>query len=70
MLGVADIPPAGHALQAALAEFYNEEPNAREIVENADGVLVCPKVTKVGLIIGVDGGTCAMQIDGKTVEYY
>lgn len=57
-------------VDAALAEFYNEAPNAREIVENADGVLVCPDVTKGGLIIGVEGGTCAMRIDGKTVDYY
>jgi lipid-binding SYLF domain-containing protein len=57
-------------VDAALAEFYNEAPNGREIVENAEGVLVCPKVMKAGLIIGAEGGTCAMQIDGQTTDYY
>jgi lipid-binding SYLF domain-containing protein len=57
-------------VDAALTEFYKEAPNAREIVENAQGVLMCPKVTKGGLVVGVEGGTCAMQIDGQTTEYY
>jgi lipid-binding SYLF domain-containing protein len=57
-------------VDAALTDFYKEAPNAREIVENAQGVLMCPKVTKGGLVVGVEGGTCAMQIDGQTTEYY
>lgn len=53
-----------------LTEFYGEASNARQIVQNAQGVLVCPNVTKAGLVVGVEGGTCAMRINGKTTEYY
>ncbi|MEA3291531.1 MAG: YSC84-related protein [Pseudomonadota bacterium] len=54
----------------SLNEFYGEASNAREVVENAAGVLVCPRVTKAGLGVGVERGTCAMQIGGETVEYW
>lgn len=57
-------------VNTALTEFYGEASNARQIVTNAHGVLVCPKITKGGFVIGVEGGTCAMQIKGKTTEYY
>ncbi len=54
----------------ALAEFKRDEPSAWPLVENAQGVLICPKVAKAGFVVGVEGGTCAMRIDGKTTEYY
>ena len=44
--------------------------NSEEIIAKADGVLVCPKVTKVGLGIGAEKGNCALMVDGKTVEYW
>ena len=54
----------------ALTDFYGEATNARQIVQQAQGVLVCPKMTKGGFGIGVEGGTCAMRINGITTEYY
>lgn len=57
-------------VDVALSEFKREAPSAWPVVENAQGLLVCPKVAKAGFIVGVEGGTCAMRIGGKTAEYY
>ena len=54
----------------SLDKFYGEATNARKVVEMAQGVLVCPKITKAGFVFGGEGGTCAMQINGKTTGYY
>ena len=53
-----------------LAKFKAEQPGAKEIVDAAKGVLVCPTITKAGLIIGGAGGQCALQVGGETVDYY
>lgn len=57
-------------VDAALVEFKRDAPSAWPIVENAEGILMCPKVAKAGFVVGVEGGTCAMRIDGTTAEYY
>jgi lipid-binding SYLF domain-containing protein len=44
--------------------------NSEEIIAKADGILVCPKITKVGLGVGAERGNCALMVDGKTVEYW
>ncbi len=51
-------------------KFQKEQPGATEILEAAKGVLVCPSITKGGLVIGIAGGACALQIGGATVDYY
>ena len=58
------------SVDVALTEFYRQATNARQIVQNAQGVLVCPNVKKAGLVFGGEGGTCSMQINGVTNEYY
>ncbi|RLA25482.1 MAG: hypothetical protein DRQ62_02450 [Gammaproteobacteria bacterium] len=57
-------------VDVALTRFYAEATNARQIIQNAQGVLVCPTITKAGFVFGGEGGTCAMQINGATKEYY
>ena len=54
----------------ALAEFKRDAPSAWPVVQNAQGLLVCPKVAKAGFVVGAEGGTCALRINGKTAEYY
>ena len=54
----------------ALTKFYGEATNARKMVQDAQGVLICPSVTKAGFVVGLKGGKCAMQINGITQEYY
>jgi len=55
---------------ATLAKFNADQPGAKEIIDAAKGVLVCPTITKGGFIFGAAGGTCALQMGGKTVDYY
>lgn len=55
---------------AAVAQLKNEVIDVELLLNNAKGILVCPKITKAGLIIGGEGGECVMQVEGKTVEYY
>lgn len=57
-------------VDVALNKFYKEATNARQIVEGAQGVLVCPTITKAGFVFGGEGGTCSMQINGITTGYY
>ena len=54
----------------ALAEFHDVVHNADSVLKRAEGVLVFPIITKGGLGIGYEGGNGALQIDGKTVQYY
>ncbi len=55
---------------STLAKFNADQPGAKEIIDAAKGVLVCPTITKGGFIFGAAGGTCALQIGGETVDYY
>lgn len=54
----------------AVGKFQNDIPGGTKILEAAKGILVCPSITKGGLVIGIAGGTCALQIGGATVDYY
>ena len=55
---------------AAEARFRAETSGEEDLLNNAKALLICPKITKGGLIIGVESGDCVLQVDGKTVEYY
>jgi lipid-binding SYLF domain-containing protein len=55
---------------ATLVDFDKNISNSEELINNAAGVLVCPRIGKIGLWIGVESGACALQIDGETVSYY
>lgn len=55
---------------AGLEEFDTVVRNSEEIIDAAAGILVCPKVSKVGLGVGLEKGNCALMVDGKTVEYW
>ncbi|MGB5513424.1 MAG: YSC84-related protein, partial [Thermoanaerobaculia bacterium] len=53
-----------------IREFEKIVKNSDEVMAESVGVLVCPTIAKAGLGIGVEKGNCALQIDGKTVEYW
>lgn len=55
---------------ATLKEFYLHVPSGKSIVQNAKGVLIFPSVIKAGIGIGGEYGEGALQIRGKTVDYY
>ena len=44
--------------------------NSEEVIAAAKGALVCPKISKVGLGIGLEGGKCALIVGDKTHSYW
>jgi len=54
----------------ALKAFVEKVDGAQGYLNSAKGVLVFPKVVKAGFIIGGEGGEGALQVGGKTVDYY
>ena len=55
---------------AALENLYAANPDIKELGANAKGILIFPKITKAGFIVGGQGGDGALQIAGKTADYY
>ena len=57
-------------VQFALTAFYNLSPGNKELAAKAAGILVFPSVMKAGFFVGGDYGEGALQVAGKTVDYY
>ena len=52
-------------------ETFKEEVNGAEVfLDQAAGVLVFPRVVKVGVGVGAEHGEGALRVGGRTVEYY
>ena len=56
--------------QAALASLYAKQDGAKALGAKAVAILVFPRVTKAGLVIGGQHGEGALMKGGKTVAYY
>jgi lipid-binding SYLF domain-containing protein len=56
--------------QAALASLYADVPKAKELGAKAHAILVFPKVTKAGFVVGGQRGEGALLKAGKPVDYY
>ena len=56
--------------QAALQSLYTQVAGAKAIGAQAHAILVFPKVTKAGLMVGGQSGQGALMKGGKTVGYY
>ena len=57
-------------VDAAMDRFYEQVKDAKEVVQDAKGLLILPSVKKGALIVGGEYGKGAMRIGGKTVDYY
>ena len=55
---------------AALNALYKRYPSAVTLSRDAKAILVFPKVTKAGLMIGGETGDGVLQVKGKAVGYY
>jgi len=55
---------------AALEALYSAEPAARELAGKANGMLVFPRVYKLGAGLGGEYGEGALLIDQQPVQYY
>ncbi|HEX3603834.1 MAG TPA: hypothetical protein VHU43_07060 [Steroidobacteraceae bacterium] len=65
--GRAEIDQRVHV---AMRQFLNLNPQHKDLVARAKGVLVFPRVTKGGVGVGGQFGEGALRIDGKDVDYY
>ena len=57
-------------INVALQEFYEHSPEGEILSKKAKGILVFPKLTKVGFILGAEYGEGALLKQGKSVQYY
>ena len=55
---------------AALKKLYAGVPKAKELADNAKGVLVFPSVVKAGFLVGGLFGEGVLFKEGKAVAYY
>ena len=53
-----------------MRQFYHLNPQHKDLVARAKGVLVFPRVTKGGIGVSGQFGEGALRIDGKDVAYY
>jgi lipid-binding SYLF domain-containing protein len=63
-------PQADEAAAAALRKLIAGNPAARQLNEKALGVLVFPKIVKVGFLLGGAYGEGVLLQGGNTVGYY
>ncbi len=56
--------------QAALKHLYATSPSAAALGDKAVGVLVFPSVTRLGFIVGAQGGDGVLYQKGKVAGYY
>ena len=54
----------------ALEELFATVPGARDLHDNAKGVLIMPDIVKGGLFVGGAYGEGALRVQGQTVGYY
>jgi len=57
-------------VDSALEQFAEEIDGGEVFLAQAAGVLVFPRVIKVGIGVGAEYGEGALRIDGNTVDYY
>src|SRR5687767_1591372 len=55
---------------AALTRLYAQSDRARRYGRDARAILVFPKIVKVGLIVGGQGGEGVLFVGGKPTGYY
>jgi lipid-binding SYLF domain-containing protein len=57
-------------VKAAMNRFKKQVKGSTEYLKGAKGVLVMPNITKAGFVVGGTYGQGALQVGGKTVDYY
>ncbi len=70
---VADAKTKGEidaSVSAAMARFNKDIKGGSEYLKAAKGMLVMPNITKAAFIAGGQYGQGALQVGGKTVQYY
>jgi lipid-binding SYLF domain-containing protein len=55
---------------AALNRLYEVAPNSRELVSNAAGVLIFPRVIGASVVVGAEHGDGVLRVKGQNKGYY
>lgn len=55
---------------AALERLYEVAPHSRELVSQAKGVLIFPKVLGASLVVGAEHGDGVLRVGGQNQGYY
>ena len=58
------------ASTAALNALYANNAEAKKLGQTAKGILIFPKITKGGFVVGGQSGEGALQVGGKTTGYF
>jgi lipid-binding SYLF domain-containing protein len=58
------------SVDVMLEKFEKDVGGAKQFLADAKGVLVFPRVIKVGISVGGEYGEGALRVGGKTVDYY
>lgn len=58
------------SVKAAMDRFKKQVKGSSAYLKGAKGVLVMPNITKAGFVVGGKYGQGALQVGGKTVDYY
>lgn len=66
----ADAAVIDARVDAALTDLRQLGAGTAELLDEAAGVLVLPRITKGGFIVGGQYGEGALRVDGETVAYY
>jgi lipid-binding SYLF domain-containing protein len=56
--------------EATMAQFKADTEGVAEVLADAKGILVCPKITKAGLGFGAEGGECVLVTGASEKIYY
>jgi lipid-binding SYLF domain-containing protein len=54
----------------AVAQFKQEHSDAAKVLAEAQGILICPQVTKVSFVFGLERGTCVLTRKGSQERTY
>ena len=55
---------------AALQTLYGQSPRARELGRKAVAILIFPKITKAGFLVGGQGGNGVLLMGGRPAGYF
>ena len=69
-LGFAGAASLDQDARAALQSLYATSPGAKTFGAKAKGILVFPKITKAGLIVGGQGGDGVLFENSKPTAHY
>lgn len=58
------------SVKAAMDRFKKQVKGGTEYLKAAKGVLIMPNITKAGFVVGGQYGQGALQVGGKTADYY